>query len=61
MTGMPGYKNALTPDEIWQVSLLLSNADKALPPSVLDLIRGSAPDGQQPAADAGAAPAEATH
>ncbi len=33
LTGMPAYTNALTQTEIWQVSLLLANADK-LPPAV---------------------------
>ncbi|HEV2176392.1 MAG TPA: c-type cytochrome [Terriglobia bacterium] len=33
LTGMPGFSTALTKDEIWQVSLLLANADK-LPASV---------------------------
>src|ERR1700751_2763410 len=28
LTGMPAYKNSLTQDQIWQVSLLLANADK---------------------------------
>jgi len=50
LTGMPAYKNALTSDEIWQVSLLIANADKPLPPSVLELIRGTAP-AAAPAAD----------
>jgi len=33
LTGMPGFKNTLSTDQIWQVSLLLANADK-LPDSV---------------------------
>jgi len=33
LTGMPGFNHALSSDEVWQVSLLLANADK-LPPSV---------------------------
>ena len=35
MTGMPGYSGALSTTQIWQVSLLLANADK-LPKSVTD-------------------------
>ena len=54
LTGMPAYKNALTSDEIWQVSLLISNADKPLPPSVLDLIRGNAAANAAPASPADA-------
>jgi mono/diheme cytochrome c family protein len=52
LTGMPAYKDLLTAAEIWQVSLLLANADKPLPPPALDIVRGQ----QQPAA---AAPAPA--
>jgi len=28
MTGMPGYKDALTETQIWQVTVLVKNADK---------------------------------
>ena len=28
LTGMPGYTNSLSGDQMWQVSLLLANADK---------------------------------
>jgi thiosulfate dehydrogenase len=28
LTGMPGYKGSLTDTQIWQVSLMLANADK---------------------------------
>lgn len=28
LTGMPAFKNALNPTQMWQVSLLLANADK---------------------------------
>jgi len=40
LTGMPDFKTQLTDTEIWQVSVLLSIADKPLPPAVLSLIRG---------------------
>jgi len=33
LTGMPGFSASLSPTEMWQISLLLANADK-LPPSV---------------------------
>ncbi|GAC1664191.1 MAG: hypothetical protein NVS9B4_19490 [Candidatus Acidiferrum sp.] len=33
MTGMPGFKDRLNDTQLWQVSLLLKNADK-IPPSV---------------------------
>jgi len=33
LTGMPGYKRSLSDTQLWQVSLMLANADK-LPPAV---------------------------
>jgi hypothetical protein len=35
---MPGFKGPLTETEMWQVSLLLANADK-LPQDVRDLVQ----------------------
>jgi mono/diheme cytochrome c family protein len=43
LTGMPAFKDVLTETEMWQVSLLLANADKPLPPAALDILRGEAP------------------
>jgi mono/diheme cytochrome c family protein len=40
LTGMPAYKGELTEIKIWQVSLLLANADKPLPPAALEILRG---------------------
>ena len=37
-SGMPGFEGKLTDTEIWQVSLLLRNADK-LPPPVQEVLR----------------------
>ena len=42
LTGMPAYDKQLTETEMWQVSLLLANADKPLPPAALDLLRPAA-------------------
>lgn len=42
LTGMPSYKKILTDTEMWQVSLLLANADKPLPPAALDILNGKA-------------------
>ena len=39
LTGMPGYRQVLSEKEMWQVSLLLANADKPLPPSALALLK----------------------
>jgi mono/diheme cytochrome c family protein len=43
LSGMPAYKGVLNDTEIWQVSLLLANADKPLPPAVIALLRGGEP------------------
>jgi hypothetical protein len=51
LTGMPAYKLSLTETRMWQVSQLLANADKPLPPGVLDIVSG------QPEADAVVVPA----
>jgi mono/diheme cytochrome c family protein len=40
LTGMPSYKDVLTDTEMWQVSLLLANADKPLPPAAVTILRG---------------------
>jgi len=40
LTGMPAFEDILSPTEIWQVSLLLANADKPLPPAALAIVRG---------------------
>jgi mono/diheme cytochrome c family protein len=45
LTGMPSYKDVLTETQMWQVSLLLANADKPLPPAAVEILRG----GVQPA------------
>ncbi len=51
MTGMPGFGKSLSTTEMWQVSLLLANADK-LPQSVKDSLTGTAPATPAPAAPA---------
>ncbi len=50
MTGMPGFRKTLSDTQIWQVSILLANADK-LPASVKDSL--SSPNAP-PSAAAGA-------
>jgi mono/diheme cytochrome c family protein len=44
LSGMPAYQGVLTDTQIWQVSLLLANANKPLPPAALALLH-------QPAAE----------
>lgn len=43
LTGMPSFKKVLTDTEMWQVTLLLANADKPLPPAALDILNGKKP------------------
>jgi mono/diheme cytochrome c family protein len=57
LTGMPSFKDTLTETEMWQVSLLLGNADKPLPPAAVEILRGETP---APAAPAPAAKGSAT-
>jgi len=40
LTGMPSYKGTLSDTEMWQVSLLLKNADKELPDPVVKILQG---------------------
>ena len=40
LTGMPSFSHVLSETQIWQVSLLLANADKPLPPAALAIVRG---------------------
>jgi hypothetical protein len=42
MTGMPGFNKTLSTTEMWQVSLLLANADK-LPQAAKDVLAGVPP------------------
>jgi len=39
LTGMPAYKQVLSETETWQVSVLLANADKPLPPAALTMLK----------------------
>lgn len=38
LTGMPSFEKLLSPTQMWQVSVLLANADKSLPPAVLETL-----------------------
>jgi mono/diheme cytochrome c family protein len=55
LSGMPSYKDVLTETQMWQVSLLLANADKPLPPAAVDILNGLPPPAPTPAATASAA------
>ena len=50
LTGMPAFKDTLTDTEIWQVTLLLANADKPLPPAAVQIVRGELPPAASQAA-----------
>jgi thiosulfate dehydrogenase len=45
LTGMPGFSSSLSNDQMWQVSLLLMNADK-LPPAVRTILQAPLPQAQ---------------
>ena len=40
LTGMPSYQHVLSDTQMWQVSLLLKNADQALPDPVMAILGG---------------------
>jgi hypothetical protein len=39
---MPAFNKILSENEMWQVTLLLANADKPLPPAAVDMLSGQA-------------------
>ena len=51
LTGMPSYKDMLSETEMWQVTVLLGNADKPLPPAAVEILRGepAPPEAKAPA------------
>ncbi len=38
LTGMPAFQQVLSSTQMWQVSLLLANANKTLPPAAMDIL-----------------------
>lgn len=56
LTGMPAYKEVLNDTQMWQVSLLLANADKPLPPAAVSILNGETAAQSPAAAVAPAAP-----
>lgn len=40
LTGMPAFSKILTETQMWQVSVLLANADKPLPPAAVNILNG---------------------
>lgn len=47
MTGMPGFQSTLTTPQLWQVSIMLANADK-LPQAAKDVLTAPIPAPPQP-------------
>ena len=47
MTGMPSFQGSLTTPQIWQVSIMLANADK-LPQAAKDALSAPIPPPPQP-------------
>jgi mono/diheme cytochrome c family protein len=43
LTGMPSYQHVLSDTQMWQVSLLLKNADQQLPDPVMGILTGTKP------------------
>jgi len=43
LTGMPAFRTVLSDNEMWQVSILLANANKPVPPTALDILRRAQP------------------
>jgi thiosulfate dehydrogenase len=56
LSGMPDFKTQLTDTEMWQVSLLLANADKPLPPAAQSLLRAAPTSGLTPPSGAASPP-----
>jgi mono/diheme cytochrome c family protein len=50
LSAMPAYKGVLTDSQLWEVSLLLANSDKPLPPLAVDILRGNGPPPTPPSA-----------
>jgi thiosulfate dehydrogenase len=40
LSGMPAYHDVLSETQIWQVTLLLANANKPLPPAAVSIVNG---------------------
>ena len=57
LTGMPSYERRLSTDQMWQVSLLLANADKLPGPATAILTTSGEPTGPPPTGAAASASA----
>ena len=43
LSGMPSYRHVLSDAQMWQVSLLLKNADKEMPGPVMQILGSTTP------------------
>lgn len=57
LTGMPAFQDVLSTTQIWQVTQLLANADKPLPPQAMQIVK----DENMPAAAQTSAPQKPSH
>lgn len=60
MTGMPGFKGQVGEKEIWQVTMLVKNADKITEPVKKELLAGNTTPMSMAMDDMGSAPAKET-
>lgn len=60
MTGMPGFKGQVDEKQIWQVTMLVKNADKITEPVKKELLAGNATPMAMAMDDMGSAPAKET-
>ena len=60
MTGMPGFKGQVGEKEIWQVAMLVKNADKITEPVKKELLAGNSTPMAMAMDDMGSAPAKET-
>lgn len=60
MTGMPGFKGQVDEKEIWQVTMLVKNADKITEPVKKELLAGNSTPMSMAMDDMGGAPAKET-
>jgi mono/diheme cytochrome c family protein len=58
MTGMPGFKGQVGEKEIWQVTMLVKNADKITEPVKKELLAGNSTPMSMAMDDMGSAPAK---
>lgn len=60
MTGMPGFKSQVDEKKVWQVTMLVKNADKITEPVKRELLAGNSTPMSMAMDDMGSAPAKET-